>query len=179
MKSMIDRGTAWGCAASPAPEHRKKIGPISTTRPNRLWLTALGVIGALAGGCEGLSLAGPTRESNLQVQGTVRDAVSGAPVANAKVSVAIIDSYVAKDLTSVRTDAEGRFTLTYRLKNVATDKEFGDTCTIWYKDWSTTVSIRAVADGYWLWAESGEDGAPALRCVDAVQIIDLKLRPAP
>jgi hypothetical protein len=146
---------------------------------NRRWLMAVAVAGVVVGGCDGVSLAGPTRESNLQVQGTVRDAVTGAPIANARVSVAVTEGYVPTELTSVRTDAEGRYTLTYRLRNVATDREFGDTCTIWHKDRSTSVWIRAVADGYWLWADSSEDGAPALRCVDAVQIIDLKLRSAP
>jgi len=151
----------------------------SAIRRSRQWLMTVGVAGLLVAGCEGVGLVGPTREASLQVQGTVRDAVSGAPIVNARVSVTVSEGYGSTDLASVRTDAEGRYTLTYRLKRVATDREFGDTCTIWQKDRSSSVWIRAVADGYWLRADSGEDGAPALRCTDAVQTIDLNLRLAP
>ncbi|MBA2670755.1 MAG: carboxypeptidase regulatory-like domain-containing protein [Gemmatimonadetes bacterium] len=144
------------------------------------WLSTAGVvIAVLLGGCDGVGFVSPEGDVTLQIQGTVRDAVSNAPIMNARVSVAVTEGYVGKDLTNVRTDAEGRYALTYRLMSVATERQFRDNCTIWHKGNTTGVWVRAVSDGSGVWADSGEDGAPALRCTDALQTIDLRLRVTP
>lgn len=131
------------------------------------------LLAALLNACEGVSFAAPEGEVALQVQGTVRDAASGAPIPNAKVSV-VGEFYI--ELASVRTDAEGRYSLTHRLNHVATDEEFRDSCTIWDDDTTMSVGIRVDAAGYPVWAADGTDGVPALRCTDELQTMHFKLQ---
>jgi hypothetical protein len=129
------------------------------------------ILAAVTGGCNGIGIAAPEATVNLRVEGSVRDAVSGVPLADAKVAVVRL-GYGWTELASVRTDAQGRYLLTYRLRHVATDREFRDGCTIWYKSTSTSVGIMSEAPGY-LWGSDGSDGAPRLRCINELQNIDL------
>jgi hypothetical protein len=135
------------------------------------------ILAAVTGGCDGIGIAAPETTVNLRIEGSVRDAGSGAPLADAKVAVVRL-GYGWTELASVRTDAQGRYSLTYRLRRVATDREFRDGCTIWYKNTSTSVGIKSEAPGY-LWGSDGLDGAPQLRCTNELQIIDLLMTRLP
>ena len=126
------------------------------------------------GAC-GLSLAEPETDVTLQISGSVRDAVSGGPIAGATVAVTT-GFFGTGDLASVRTEADGRYVLTYHLRHVATDKELSGSCTIWDGDTSRGVSVYATAPGYGPRAESGADGVPALACRGEAQTFDFKLK---
>lgn len=150
---------------------------LSLPLPTRSWKSACtcALLIALLAGCEGISLAAPEGEVTLQVQGTVRDAASGAPIANAKVAVVRL-AYGWTDLASVRTDAEGRYSLTHHLRHVATDEEFRDSCTIWHNDTSTSVGMHVQASSYSMWAADGMNGVPMLRCTNELQTMHFQLR---
>jgi hypothetical protein len=126
----------------------------------------------LFGGC-GVSIVSPETTVDLRVQGVVRAASSGAPVPNARVSLTRSEDYGWIDLTSVVADAEGRYSLTYHLRHVATDPEFAGSCTVWHDDTSTSVELIAQAEGFAL-AFPGDQGA-RLRCTDSLQTIDLTM----
>jgi hypothetical protein len=130
------------------------------------------LVAVLFGGC-GLSIVSPETTVDLRVQGVVRAASSGESVPNATVSLTRTEDYSWVDLTSVVTDAEGRYSLTYRLRHVATDPEFAGSCTVWHDDTSTSVELLAQAEGFAL-AFPGDQGA-RLRCTDALQTIDLTM----
>lgn len=131
---------------------------------------AWALLAALLTACEGLSLAAPEGEATLQVQGTVRDAASGAPVANAKVAIVVGWS----DLATARTDTEGRYSLTHRLKHVARDREFRDSCHIWLNDTAHSVTMDVEATGYPSWAAL--EASAVLRCTDELQTMHFRLR---
>ncbi|HUQ47930.1 MAG TPA: carboxypeptidase-like regulatory domain-containing protein [Gemmatimonadaceae bacterium] len=126
------------------------------------------------GGC-GLSLASPEGDVNLQISGSVKDAVSGSPIAGASV-VVTTGFFGSGDLTSVSTGADGRYVLTYHLRHVATDKELSDGCNVWDGDTSRNVSVYATAPGYGLRAETGADGVAPLQCTGNPQTFDFRLR---
>lgn len=128
----------------------------------------------LASGCD--SLVRPSDTVDLQIQGRVTDAASGSPVSGAKVALVITEDHVWKDLTSVRTDSDGHYAISFRLTRIVTEKQFRDSCNVWGKDGTTGVAVLAQATGFLLWSRSGEDGAPELRCSGEPQLIDLKLR---
>jgi hypothetical protein len=135
------------------------------------------VLAVMTGGCDGIGIAAPEATVTLRIEGIVRDASSRAPLADAKVAVVRL-GYGWTELASVRTDAQGRYSLTYRLRHVATDREFRDGCTIWYNNTSTSVGIMSEAPGY-LWGSDGSDGAPRLRCINELQNIDLLMTRLP
>lgn len=150
---------------------------------SRSWANAVRLTGALAlaaslfAGCKGLGIASPEGEVTLRVQGIVRDALTDTHIPNAKVAVARWEApYGYTELASVRTDAEGRYSLTHRLSHVVTETQFADSCSVWYRDTTTDVEIQAEAAGYLTWQLNGFDAVPALRCTSELQVIELGMR---
>jgi hypothetical protein len=128
----------------------------------------------LSSGCD--NLVRPSDNVDLQIQGRVTDATSGAPVNGAKVALVVTEDHVSRDLTSVRTDSDGRYAISFRLTKIVTEKQFRDSCSVWGKNGTTDVTMLAQATGFVIWSRSGDDGAPPLRCTGEPQVIDLKLR---
>lgn len=136
---------------------------------------ALALTTALFTSCEGLSIASPEGEVTLRVEGFVRDAITAAPIPNARVMVMVTFAYTDNELASVRTDAAGHYSLTYRLRHVVTDEEFEGDCYVWYRDTTVIVEIRAEAAGYRTW-QLGFDAVPELRCTGELQFIEIRMR---
>lgn len=130
------------------------------------------MLAVLFGAC-GVDIVSPETTVDLRVQGVVRAASSGEAVANATVSLTRNEDYVWTALTSVVTDAEGRYSLTYHLRHVATDPEFAGSCTVWHDDTSTSVDLLAQAEGF-ASGIPGDQGS-RLRCTNELQTIDLTL----
>lgn len=143
---------------------------MTASRPHRI--AACFLAAAALGGC-GIELAAPETTVHLHVEGTVLDSETGAPIAGARVALARL-WYGWTELTSVQTDSEGRYSLSYVLRHVATDEEFGDDCTVWHDDTGKSVGLVPHAPGY-LWGSDGSDGSPRLRCTNGLQIIDLRM----
>jgi 5-hydroxyisourate hydrolase-like protein (transthyretin family) len=125
-------------------------------------------------GCDGIGISAPTKTVRLNITGMVTDAATGSPVAGAKVALTL-DLWV-QEIASVVTDSNGRYALTHTLRQVATDRELRDPCHVWTDDRARSVNLTvdAEAQGYAPHYD-GLYGAPALRCVDILQVIDLAL----
>lgn len=122
--------------------------------------------------CGIVEIASPEGKVSLQVQGTVRDAATGSPIADAKVSLLIL-GLPPRELESVRTGSDGKYLLTYDVKHLVTDEGFD--CDVWENDTTKSLGIQVLANGYPVWASDGNDGTPLLRCIDAPQTLDFRL----
>lgn len=149
---------------------------MSRQRVRMGWSGALvcGVAAFQLAGCGIVGIASPEGKASLHVQGSVRDAVTGSPIADAKVSLVMFVSGWP-ELKSVRTGSDGNYVLTYDVRHVVTDEGFEDGCDVWQNDFTTSLGIQVVATGYPAWASDGSDGTPSLRCIDAPQTLDFKL----
>ena len=149
---------------------------MSTQRVGMGWRGVLisGIAAVQLAGCGVVGIASPEGKASLRLEGTVKDAGTGSPIGNAKVSLVMFVSGWP-ELQSVRTGSDGRYVLTYEVMHVVTDEEFENGCDVWENDETTSLGIQVSANGYSMWASDGVDGTPLLRCIDAPQTLDFRL----
>jgi 5-hydroxyisourate hydrolase-like protein (transthyretin family) len=138
----------------------------------RSTVTLVCLLALALSGCDGIGISAPTKTVQLNLTGRVTDGATGSPIAGARVDLTL-DLWV-QQVASVATDSDGRYALTHTLRQVATDRELRDGCYVWQGDRARGVHLVAEAQGY-LPSYDGSDGAPALRCVDTPQVINLAL----
>src|SRR5687768_11536366 len=82
-------------------------------------------------------IASPEGEERVDVSGVVTDA-AGQPLPGAAVSLEI---FAKTTLVEVRTDAAGFYHIVYDMKHIVTDAGFRDSCHVWYRDGTHSVSL--------------------------------------
>lgn len=129
------------------------------------WIGAFALVALLLSSCADVSPTASGIDITLRVQGTVRDLASDSLMPNAKVNIG-----VGLTVASVRTDAEGHYSLTLQLRNVTPN------CSgrIW--DSTYHLEMYVEAEGYPLRHSDGSDAAPRPHCTDEPQTLHFKLR---
>jgi hypothetical protein len=126
--------------------------------------------------CDAAGLTGVWRSAGAAIRTPMEflPAVASRRTSPAKVALTL-DLWV-QEIASVVTDSNGRDALTHALRQVATDREFRDPCHVWTDGRArcVTLTVDAEAQGY-VPHYDGLNWAPALRCIDILQGIDLAL----
>ncbi|MDX1419431.1 MAG: carboxypeptidase-like regulatory domain-containing protein [Rubricoccaceae bacterium] len=127
-------------------------------------------LAVLLAGCDA---AAPSTSVSLRLEGTVRDAATGAAVPGAEVLLYVVNEDLSTTtLARTTADSDGRFTLSHRLEDVATEGELGGACAIWNDGVTAEVSLAASAEGY---ADGRFFSAEPVACTDAAQTVALTL----
>ena len=144
--------------------------PVSVPGATSLALLAAGGLALFGlGGCDH-HITGPAPRVTLEIQGTVRSAITAVPVSGAEVEVWYCPSLFCLNayslLTSASTDGAGRYTLI-----VPGASLIGPRCY-----WAAAVSVRA--QGFVEYEVLSPDQLP-IQCVQEPQALDFQLTPAP